>query len=142
MIEIITGEEQEKHYPVFTNLQAHVLQEGRQKLRYFVSVKRFYEPNSKFILMTTLNQNEATFSIPGMSMTNYFPNIGEIGGQAINGFFRSTEGGVHKGFRIELIFTKQSDKPAFISLYHAKTETNFEPIPTTPISSIEDLPRL
>ena len=144
MFEIITGEETEKRYPAFKNLEAYVLQQGTDKLRYFVSVKKFFEPNSRFILLTTLERDEADFGSPGMCMTNFHPNMGTYSedNQPVNGFFLSTEAGIHTGFRLELFFTKKVDKPAFISLQHVKTETSFEAVPTTPIQSISDLPRL
>lgn len=142
MFEIIAGEEKEKRYPAFKNLQAHVLQEGENKIRYFVSVKRFFEPNSKFLVMTTLGEGEARLSTHGMSMTSYNPNAGTLGDKPLNGFFLSTEGGIQTGFKLELVFEKKIDKPAFISLYHVKTESTFEEIPATLIQSEEDLPRL
>lgn len=140
MIELITGEEQEKYYPVFTNLQAHVLQEGEDKIRFFVTVKKFYEPNSKFVLATNLNQEEATFGISnGMQISNFYPDMATIDGQVVNGFFISSDSGVHKGFRYELVLTTKTNKSAIIYLYHVKSETNLELIPTTPINSIEQL---
>jgi len=142
MFEIISGEEKENRYPAFKNLQAHVLQDGEDKIRYFISVKRFFEPNSKFIVMTTLGEGEADLSTQGLAMTNYIPNIGTLDDKAINGYFLSTEGGIHTGFRLELTFSQKVNKSAFISLYHVKTESTFEEIPTTPIQSVDDLPRL
>jgi TIR domain len=81
MIDIITGDVEEKHFPAFNNLQVYVLQEEDHMLRYFIMANRFYESNAKFALITTLNEEEADFQRPtGIAMTGYNPNIGRTNG--------------------------------------------------------------
>lgn len=141
MIEIVSGEEKEKNFPVFKNLQAYVLQEEKNKLRFFVTVKRFFEPNSKFLIITTLKENEAHFGLTGGGMFRYgfTPNVGESNGEVTNAFLVDLEGGVKKGFKTDLSFTKKVDKPAYIGLYHLKSESDIEMIPTLPISSVKEI---
>lgn len=143
MMEIITGDVEEKHFPAFNNLQVYVLQEGEHKLRYFVMAKRFYEPNAKFGLVTTLNEGEASFGRPtGMAMTGYNPNIGVVGDAPLNVFGLSIESGIQVGFVEELVFTQKVDKPAYISLHHQKAQNKLVELQPIPIQSESDLPRV
>lgn len=144
IIEIISGEETEQKFPIFKNLQAYVIQNSETELHYYVTAKRFFEPNSKFMLVTTLNRSEASFGLlqGGMSMNNYNPEIGMIGDLPLNGFYLSIESGVHKGFKVGLKFSTKEKTKTYIQLYHVKTEASLEPIETIAIESITQLPNL
>ncbi len=142
IIEIVQGQETNRKYPTYQNLEAYVLRESEKELKFFIKAKRFFEPNGKFVLVTKLDDTQAEFNLIGGGMTrnSFNPNAAQLGGENANVFFLEIPEGVKKGFKIGLSFIKKVSSDVDIALFHMKTESKFERIPTTLINSENDIP--
>lgn len=142
IIEIIQRQETNKRYPTYQNLNAYVLRESEEELKFFIKAKRFFEPNGKFVLVTKLDDTQAEFKLIGGGMTrqSFNSNAAQLGRENANVFFLEIPEGIKKGFKIGLSFIKKVSIDVDIGLFHMKTESKFERIPTTLINSETDIP--
>ena len=140
---IIQEQETNKRYPTYQDLQAYILRESENELKFFILAKKFFEPNGKFVLSTTLDDTQADFSRKnGLQKKSFNPNASSRHGVPENVFFLEIPEGIKKGFKEELIFTKKVIQNLDIALFHMKSLEVFEVIPTTPINSVDDIPTL
>lgn len=139
--DIVNGVEKSKRYPTFKNIRAYALQERKNTVLFFVTVKRFYEPNSIFLLLTELTKEEVEFKKKGgLSQTKYFEGITETrDGISLNEFLVDTKDGLHKGFKEELVLIKNSDRDKQIILTHVTGEKSFETIDVQAINSQDEI---
>lgn len=145
MRDIIEDDMKEEEYPTFNNLQAFVLQRDKDTIEFYVNTKRFFEPNSKFMILTELNNDEATFTFEedGMRFENFLPNaVTTKQGQKLNGFYLSKEGGIQKGFRSKMVFQKKVEKGIGLDFVHVVSESKFYIIECKVIKSKSELPSL
>lgn len=143
MVEIINGEKKEREYPTFNNLQAFVLEASPKEIHFYITVKRFFEPNGKFFIATDLNKNQASLSREGgIFGSNFLPNILSENGKNINAFSIDTMEGVKKGFLTKLVFRVNLPGHHIVHLYHLKTSTSGVPVPVKIINDPEEIPML
>lgn len=145
MRDIIEDDIKGEEYPTFNNLQAFVLQKDKDTIEFYVNTKRFFEPNCKFMILTELNNDEASFTFggDGMTFTNFLPNaVATKQGKKLNGFYLAKEGGIQKGFRTKMVFKKKIEQGVGLDFVHVVSESKFNYIECKVISSVSELPNL
>lgn len=143
IIDIIAGTKKEKEFPVFNNLLAYVHEVSTQEIHFYITVKRFFEPQAKFIVITDLEEHEAKLQKEGMMFgTKYLPNVENRGGKIFNGFSIDTTEGINKGFITKLVFKKNVSGYHTVNLFHIKSETSASPVPVEIINDPSELPQL
>lgn len=143
IIEIIQGKVKNERYPTYQNLEAYVLRKSEDELKFYITVKRFFEPNAKFALITSLNDTEAEFkpSSGGVFRQSFNLKAAEMGDEKVNVFILDIPEGVKKGFKTEVSFIKKVSIDVDIALFHVKSESKFERMHTILINSESDIPK-
>lgn len=140
MIEIITGEEITKKTPTFDNLQAYIHEVSPLEVHFYITVKRFFEPSSKFLVLSNLNNQEASLEkVNGVHSFGYVPGIDKQGDVTLNGFTIDVLEGVKKGFPIHLAFKMKKPGRNIIYLYRYKDANTGIPIPVKMINDPKEI---
>lgn len=141
MKEVVEDSYKEITYPAFNNLQAYALSRSMDKVSFFIVAKRFFEPSSSFLVATNLNDEEVMVKVENMPMYNsaFNPESGTFKGRIMNTFTIGVQGGIKKGFKIEITVERLKGEMDFLDLHHIKGERDFPRIPIKIINHISEM---
>lgn len=141
MKEIVENAYKEIEYPTFNNLKAYALSRTPDKVSLFVIAKRFFEPSSTFLVATNLNDEQVKVKIENASMYNsaFNSDSGTFKGRSMNTFTIGVQGGVKKGFKIEITVERIKGELDFLDLHHVKGEDDFPRIPIEIVNKITEI---
>ncbi|MEN2468013.1 toll/interleukin-1 receptor domain-containing protein [Ornithinibacillus sp. JPR2-1] len=144
IMDIVSGAEKEKDYPTFNNLISYVHEVSSYELHFYITVKRFYEPNGKFIIFTDLNENQASLEKDDGTMfgTKFIKEVELDRNRTLNAFSIDTLQGIKKGFKVKLVFKKNVSGNHTAILFHLKSETKGVPIQMKVVRDLKEIPEL
>lgn len=123
----------------FKNIIAYFIKRNNE-LIFFVTAKRFFEPNAPFIILTESQENECSFEPgwPAMHGTQFTKDIVRDG--KTNGFCLDVQTDIRPGSYLKLIFRKRINSVNIKGLFHSKSSNNNVPIELIEIYSESELP--
>lgn len=141
MIEIIDDEYKEKQFPEFINIQAYALPINTKTVKFYISSKRFFEPSSKFLFFTMAEENQIKIEVNNFNMFEYRfnPNSATLDSENLNSILIGVQGGIKKGFYIEITVEALVENFRILNLYHVKSENEFPLIPVKIINDISEI---
>lgn len=135
MIEIIDEEYPNTIFPIFENIKAFVILK-ENLINYYIYADKFFEPSSSFVITTTTDSKNIEIKLPNQAMfeKGNLQNGVFIDGINHNAVMIKTEGGIKKGFIIEVEIEIKDEniwksQKIEIGLYHQKYSDKFEYIP-------------
>ena len=143
IVDIISGYENNDRYATYQNIHAYALVTKINEVKFFLVAKKFFEPNGKFVVATTLNEKEASFTCSNFMYTHGFnPNVIEIDGKEHNAFLIDIPEGIKKGFKVETTFSSKFDRYENIRLLHLISDKKLANVEIIKINKESDIPNL
>jgi hypothetical protein len=149
MVDLVeNGKLAPKEYEPYENITAYCYTEteqGNRKAHFYIYANTFYEPISRFLVVSDVEQNQADIIMAGGGMfsKNYYANVRNlIDGTPLNGFYIGKDTGITPGFVQHLIFTIKGDIHLHhhINLMREVKDKEFRDVPITRIGSLNELP--